>query len=162
MDDNIYASPRGLCTLAKECTAATRIMQSSSNELSTLVSGKAKTIMPYNSWADVVRLLSKRHDTKSNVNFGGFRSQLQASYVSSHTEELWYNESLTVDDNKHTHTHTHTHTHIYIYIKDLALNNLEYLICHKTQPNKIILYLIYMYKQNLALNNLQWLICHKT
>ena len=24
------------------------------------------------------------------------------------------------------------------------------------------LYLIYMYKQNLALNNLKWLICHKT
>ena len=30
----------GLRTLAKECTAAARIMQSSSNELSTLVSGK--------------------------------------------------------------------------------------------------------------------------
>ena len=25
-----------------------------------------------------------------------------------------------------------------------------------------IIYLIYMYKQDLALNNLQWLICHKT
>ena len=33
---------RGLSTLAKEFTAATRIMQSSSNELSTLVPGKAK------------------------------------------------------------------------------------------------------------------------
>ena len=40
MDDNIYAPPRGLSTLVKEFTAATRIMQSSSNELSTLVSGK--------------------------------------------------------------------------------------------------------------------------
>ena len=29
-----------------------------------------------------------------------------------------------------------------------------------TQPNPI--YLIYMYKEDLALNNLQWLICHKT
>ena len=34
--------PRGLSTLAKEFTAATRIMQSSSNELSTQVSGKTK------------------------------------------------------------------------------------------------------------------------
>ena len=42
VDDNIYAPSRGLSTLAKEVTAATRIMQSSSNELSTLVSGKAK------------------------------------------------------------------------------------------------------------------------
>ena len=29
-----------------------------------------------------------------------------------------------------------------------------------TKPNPI--YLIYMYKKDLALNNLQWLICHKT
>ena len=40
MDDNMYAPPRGLNTLAKEFMVATRIMQSSSNELSTLVSGK--------------------------------------------------------------------------------------------------------------------------
>ena len=45
--------------------------------------------MPYNSWADVVRLLAE---------LGGFQFQLQASYVSSHTEELWYN-SLSVDEN---------------------------------------------------------------
>ena len=25
-----------------------------------------------------------------------------------------------------------------------------------------IIYLLYMYKQDLELNNLQWLICHKT
>ena len=31
---------------------------------------------------------------KSNVKVGEFRSQLQASYVSSHTEELWYNETV--------------------------------------------------------------------
>ena len=40
VDDNIYATPGGLRTLVKEFTAATRIMQSSSNELNTLVSGK--------------------------------------------------------------------------------------------------------------------------
>ena len=56
-----------------------------------------------------------------------------------------------------------------MYKEDLALNNIQWLICHKTQPNQIIfdiqpnhIYLIYMYKQYLALNNLQWLICHKT
>ena len=42
VDDNIYAPPWELSTLAKEFTAATRMMQSSLNELSTLVSGKAK------------------------------------------------------------------------------------------------------------------------
>ena len=71
-------------------------MQSSSNELSTLVPGKAKMltnesyyIMAYNPRADVVRLLAEQYDTKSNVKLGGFRSQLQASFVSCHTEELW-------------------------------------------------------------------------
>ena len=42
MDDNIYAPHRGLSILAKELTATTHVMQSSSYELSTLVSGKAK------------------------------------------------------------------------------------------------------------------------
>ena len=37
----------------------------------------------------MVRLLAQRYDTKS-----GFRSQLQASYVSRHTEELWGNETV--------------------------------------------------------------------
>ena len=50
--------------------------------------------MPYNFQADVVRLLAERYDTKSNVKLGGFRSQLLACYVSSHTAELWYNERV--------------------------------------------------------------------
>ena len=37
--------------------------------------------------SDVIRLLAKQYDTKSNVKMVGFRSQLQASYVSSHTED---------------------------------------------------------------------------
>ena len=45
-----------------------------------------------------------------------------------------------------------------MYKEDLALNNLQWLICHKTQPNQILIYLIYMYKVDLALDNLQWLI----
>ena len=44
-----------------------------------------------------------------------------------------------------------------ICIEDLALNNPQGLIYHKTQPN-----LIYMYEENLALNNPQELIYHKT
>ena len=39
----------------------------------------------------MVRLLAERYDTKSNVKLRGIRSQLQASYMSSHTEELRYN-----------------------------------------------------------------------
>ena len=48
-----------------------------------------------------------------------------------------------------------------MYKEVLALNNLQWLMCHKTQTNQII-YIMYMYKEVLALNNLQWLICHKT
>ena len=50
--------------------------------------------MPNNSRADVVRYLAERYGTKSNEKLGGFRSQLEASYVSSHTEELWYKETV--------------------------------------------------------------------
>ena len=42
----------------------------------------------------MVRLVPERPDTKSNVKLGGFRSQLLASYVSRHAEELWYNETV--------------------------------------------------------------------
>ena len=48
-----------------------------------------------------------------------------------------------------------------MYKQDIASNNLQWLICHKTQPNQII-YIMYMYKEDLALNNLQWLICYET
>ena len=51
---------------------------------------------------------------------------------------------------------------IYMYKEDLALNNLQWLICHKTQPKPTPIYLIYMYKEDLALNNPQWLIYHKS
>ena len=41
-----------------------------------------------------------------------------------------------------------------MYKKDLALNNLDWLMCHKTKPNQTKSYiLIYMYKEDLALNN---------
>ena len=47
---------------------------------------------------------------------------------------------------------------------DLALNNLQLFIWHKTKPNQTKpnhLYLIYMFEVDLALNNLLYLICHK-
>ena len=42
----------------------------------------------------MIRLLAERYDTKSNIKLDGFRAQLQASNVSNHTEELWYNETV--------------------------------------------------------------------
>ena len=45
-------------------------------------------LIPNNSLVDVVRLLAEQSDIKSNVKLGRFRSQFQASYVSSHTVEL--------------------------------------------------------------------------
>ena len=56
----------------------------------------------------MVRLLAERSDTKFNVKLGGFQSQLQASYMSSHTEDLSYNEILCLwmDD----------YIYIYIYV----------------------------------------------
>ena len=44
---------------------------------------------------------------------------------------------------------------------DLALNNLQRLICYKTNKSNPI-YLIYMHKKDLSLNDRQWLICHQT
>ena len=44
--------------------------------------------------ADVVRMCAERYDSKFNVKLGRFRSQLQVSYVSSHNEEFWYNETF--------------------------------------------------------------------
>ena len=38
----------------------------------------------------MVRLLPERSETKSNVMLNGFR----ASYMSSHTEEFWLNETV--------------------------------------------------------------------
>ena len=51
-------------------------------------------MMPYNSRVDVVRWHAEQYDSKSNVNLGGFQSQLQVSYVSRNNEELWYNETV--------------------------------------------------------------------
>ena len=44
---------------------------------------------------------------------------------------------------------------------NLAIKNLQRLICYKTQPNQIIYIQYICIKRTLAINNLQWLICHK-
>ena len=59
--------------------------------------------MPYNSRAE-------RYDTESNVKLGGLQSHFEAADVSSHPEELWYYESLSLDDN------IYIYIYIYIYI----------------------------------------------
>ena len=61
--------------------------------------------MPYNSRADVVHLLADWYDTK----LGGFRSQLQASCVSSHTEKSRSNETVNLGMT--------IYIYIYIYIQ---------------------------------------------
>ena len=38
--------------------------------------------------------MAEQFDTMSCVKLGGFRSQLEVSCVSSHTEELWYYETV--------------------------------------------------------------------
>ena len=48
-----------------------------------------------------------------------------------------------------------------MYTEDLALNDLQWLICHKTQTKLNHIYLMYMYKEDLPLNNPHWLICLK-
>ena len=44
--------------------------------------------MPYNSQADVCRLMAEWYDTKSNVKLGKFKSQVKVSCVSCYTDEL--------------------------------------------------------------------------
>ena len=69
--------------------------------------------MPYNSRADVVCFLAELSESKSNLKLGGFRSQLQASYASSHTEELWNNETVCL--------WMTIYIYIYIYIYNLDI-----------------------------------------
>ena len=50
--------------------------------------------MPYNSWAGVYQLWAEWYDTKSNIKLGGFQSQLEASYICNHADELWFSETV--------------------------------------------------------------------
>ena len=49
----------------------------------------------------------------------------------------------------------------YMDEKDLALNDIQWLLCHKTKT-KNTSELVYTYKKNFTLNDFQWFICHET
>ena len=70
----------------------------------------------------MIHLLAEQYDTKSNVKLGGFRPQLQAFYVSSHIEELWYNETVC--------QWMTTYIYMYIYIKG-EMGKLSSKLCKK-------------------------------
>ena len=50
---------------------------------------------------------------------------------------------------------------IYMYKEDLALNNLQWLISHKTKPNQILCIQCICIKGILHINNLQLVIYYK-
>ena len=68
-------------------------------------------LMPYNSRADVVLLLAEWYNTQSDVNLGEF----QVPYVSSHTEELWYNETFCLWITIYIY-YIYIYIYIYIYV----------------------------------------------
>ena len=53
--------------------------------------------------------MAEQLDTMSSIKLGGFQSQLEVSYVSSYTDELWYNETVSL----------WMIIYIYIYIKKI-------------------------------------------
>ena len=59
----------------------------------------------------------ERNDTKSKVKLGRVQSQLEASYVSSHTEELWYNETACLWRT--------IYIYIYIYIHSFSITDIH-------------------------------------
>ena len=65
----------------------------------------------------MIHLLAKRSDTKFNIKLGGFRSQLQVSYVSSHTKEFWYNKTICL--------WMTIYIYIYIWLNNIKTENLE-------------------------------------
>ena len=85
-------------------------MQSYSNELSTSVADSVKCkqtkvdTYALNSRADVDLHTGSGVCHQPDIKLGRFRPRLETSHVSVHTEELLYNEIVTVDD------------YIYIYV----------------------------------------------
>ena len=84
----------------KELTVATRVMQSFLKKLSTSVADNVKykqmkvDTYTQNPRADFDLHTGYRVCHQPKVKLGGFRSRLEESRVSSHTEELWYNETV--------------------------------------------------------------------
>ena len=65
-------------------------------------------------------------------------------YGSSHTEELWYNETVHQWMTIHTHAHTHIHIYIYIYtyISDTLLGDSLFIWMNIYSLNEYIYILI--------------------
>ena len=82
----------------------------------------------------MVCLLAEWYDTKSNVKLWGFRFQLQASYVSSHTKELWYNETVCL----------WMTIYIYIYIYEISVK-----LVHKMKCQYKIYMTVKMYEKQM-------------
>ena len=86
--------------------------------------------MTYDSRADVVCLLAERYGMNSDVKLGRFRPQLQASYVTSNTEELWYNETVCL------------WMTIYIYIYCiLVASHCSYRLCCRPWSNFLMIFM---------------------
>ena len=97
----IYMFPfRGLSTLAKELMAATRVMLTLQTNWA-LWCPRAQNLKKqellhnalwFPSWHMSLKM-AERLDPMSNLMLGRFQSQLKASCMSSHTDELGYNET---------------------------------------------------------------------
>ena len=59
----------------------------------------------------MIHLFAERYDTKSNIKLCGFLSQLKTSYVSSHTEELSYNETICLWMKMYIYIYVYVHFH---------------------------------------------------
>ena len=70
----------------------------------------------------MVSLLVERSDTKFNVKLGEFRTRLQASYMSSQSDMLWYNETACL------WMTLYIYIYIYIYI---YMQRHWYLCCYQ-------------------------------
>ena len=99
-DNNIYAPPPGLSSLAKELRVTTSVIQSSLNELRTSISDSIKckqtkvNTYTLNSLTCVLSAIGWGVCYWSDVKFGGFRFQLETSRQSSYNEESWYKEII--------------------------------------------------------------------
>ena len=91
----------------------------------------------------MVCLLAGRYATKSNVKLGGFRSQLQESYVGSPTADLWYNETVCL--------WMTIYIYIYIYIYMEGVNYLCIIIISLLQTH--IYYVLYTHKRTFVKKN---------
>ena len=102
LDDNIHATPMGEClnTLVKELTAATCVIQSSSNELSTSVSDSIKckqkesNTCKLNCFFALGVVMAVGLCYQTDLMLVAFWARRGASRMSSYTDEWWYKETV--------------------------------------------------------------------